>query len=67
MLNTESAVKHMRRFTPATLKSHAEDLIMALQAKVTDEELSTLKGKTIIITGGASGIGRAAVNLAHSS
>lgn len=40
---------------------------MALQAKVTDEELSMLKGKTIIITGGASGIGRAAVNLAHGS
>lgn len=38
---------------------------MALQAKVTNEELSKLKGKTIIITGGASGIGKSAAQLAH--
>ncbi|GME34931.1 Short-chain dehydrogenase/reductase SDR [Neofusicoccum parvum] len=31
-----------------------------------DAEFQALKGKTIIITGGASGIGRAAVKIAHS-
>ncbi|KAK6066669.1 hypothetical protein SCUP234_11978 [Seiridium cupressi] len=38
---------------------------MSLQEKVTDQELATLKGKTIIVTGGASGIGKAAAALAH--
>lgn len=31
-----------------------------------DSEFEALKGKTIIVTGGASGIGRAAVQIAHS-
>lgn len=31
-----------------------------------DAEFEALKGKTIIVTGGASGIGRAAVKIAHS-
>lgn len=31
-----------------------------------DSEFEALKGKTIIVTGGASGIGRAAVQIAYS-
>jgi len=31
-----------------------------------DAELHNLAGKTILITGGAAGIGRAAVEIAHS-
>lgn len=38
---------------------------MALLSKVTDKELASLKGKTIIITGGGSGIGKAAAELAY--
>lgn len=38
---------------------------MALLSKVADEELANLKGKTIIITGGGSGIGKAAAELAY--
>jgi len=38
---------------------------MAVLAELTDQELSRLKGKTVIITGGASGIGRAAAHIAH--
>lgn len=38
---------------------------MSLLEKVTDEELLKLKGRTVMITGGASGIGKSAVNLAH--
>lgn len=30
-----------------------------------DEELHALKGKTILITGAATGIGRAAVDIMH--
>ncbi|KAI0121260.1 hypothetical protein BJ170DRAFT_644266 [Xylariales sp. AK1849] len=40
---------------------------MALQEKLTDQEIAKLKGKTIIITGGASGIGKAAADLAHAA
>ncbi|KAF7555078.1 hypothetical protein G7Z17_g2413 [Cylindrodendrum hubeiense] len=40
---------------------------MALLNKVADEELATLKGKTIIITGGGSGIGKAAASLAYAA
>jgi NADPH:quinone reductase-like Zn-dependent oxidoreductase len=40
---------------------------MARLDDVTDEELSKLQGKTVIITGGASGIGKAATVLAHGS
>ena len=39
---------------------------MSLLPDLSDKELDSLKGRTIIITGGASGIGRAAVRLAHS-
>lgn len=38
---------------------------MSVLQAVTEEELASLSGKTVIITGGASGIGRAAVHLAH--
>ncbi|KAB5563491.1 hypothetical protein GE09DRAFT_1275724 [Coniochaeta sp. 2T2.1] len=40
---------------------------MSVLQKVTDQELLKLKGKTIIITGGASGIGKSAVNIAHAA
>jgi len=38
---------------------------MALLPDLTKAELDTLKGKSVIVTGGASGIGRAAIKLAH--
>ncbi|BCS25302.1 uncharacterized protein APUU_50013A [Aspergillus puulaauensis] len=40
---------------------------MSLQPKLTDRELASLAQKTIIITGGASGIGRATVLKAHQN
>lgn len=40
-------------------------IAMALLNKVTDEELATLAGKTIVITGGGSGIGKTAATLAY--
>lgn len=39
---------------------------MTLLRDLSDAELSTLKDRTIIITGGASGIGAAACTLAHA-
>ena len=39
---------------------------MSLQQPVSAEELASLNGRTILVTGGASGIGRALVYLAHS-
>lgn len=43
---------------------HSES--MSILPPLSASELSTLKGRTILITGGASGIGRAAVGLSHS-
>ncbi|CAK7207035.1 hypothetical protein SEUCBS139899_009843 [Sporothrix eucalyptigena] len=40
---------------------------MTLLKRVADEELATLSGKTIIITGGASGIGKAAAKIAYDA
>lgn len=40
---------------------------MALLADLTATELNSLKGRTVIITGGASGIGQAAVRIAHGN
>ncbi|KAK1765136.1 hypothetical protein QBC33DRAFT_516912 [Phialemonium atrogriseum] len=40
---------------------------MALLERVTDQELLKLKGKTVIITGAASGIGKSAALLAHAA
>lgn len=38
---------------------------MSLLPEISTSELATLSGKTIIITGGASGIGRATAIIAH--
>jgi NAD(P)-dependent dehydrogenase (short-subunit alcohol dehydrogenase family) len=38
---------------------------MSFQPPLTEEELETLAGRTIVITGGASGIGKAAILEAH--
>ncbi|OIW34929.1 NAD(P)-binding protein [Coniochaeta ligniaria NRRL 30616] len=40
---------------------------MALLERVTDQELSKLKGKSVIITGGGGGIGKSAACLAHAA
>ncbi|KAK3312727.1 hypothetical protein B0H66DRAFT_631481 [Apodospora peruviana] len=40
---------------------------MALLEKVSDQELTKLAGKSVIITGGASGIGKSAAVLAHAA
>lgn len=39
---------------------------MSILPPVTSDELATLHAKTIIVTGGASGIGKATVAIAHS-
>jgi len=39
---------------------------MSLLPELTETELRTLKSRTVIVTGGASGIGRAAVLIAHA-
>jgi len=39
---------------------------MSLLPDLTEAELDTLKGKSVIVTGGASGIGKACIKLAHA-
>ena len=38
---------------------------MSLLPEITETELGSLKGRTIVVTGGASGIGKAAILIAH--
>ncbi len=38
---------------------------MSTQWPVSEKELQSLAGRTLLVTGGASGIGRALVNLAR--
>jgi NADPH:quinone reductase-like Zn-dependent oxidoreductase len=56
-----------RGFRPFEKIGAIFNLTMALLERVNDQELSKLKGKSIIITGGAGGIGKSAACLAHGS